>query len=192
MERNIEIVENLILYLQEKIDNGEHKIIYNDLMYDEKTIDCINALKELLLVYKNEKDRYIDTSKLKDFPVIEKQRSSAEKLREFRKRQNEKQLQCNENKGKNEPIKTLHLKLNPSFEYINMNEIKEMLERVEIEKDKTYIKFLESNKTDLKLHNKGLILEGKKLALQELMQDTVFDKLDNLLEERENKIWKKC
>lgn len=41
---NKEILEHLIEYLQQKIDSGEHKIFYNDLMYDEKTIDCINAI----------------------------------------------------------------------------------------------------------------------------------------------------
>ena len=43
-EEKRKILEHLIEYLQQKIDSGEHKIFYNDLMYDEKTIDCINAI----------------------------------------------------------------------------------------------------------------------------------------------------
>lgn len=43
-----EILEHLKEYLQNKIDNGEHKIFYNDLMWDEKTIDCINAIDDTL------------------------------------------------------------------------------------------------------------------------------------------------
>ena len=43
-----EILEHLKEYLQSKIDNGEHKIFYNDLMWDIKTIDCINAIDDSL------------------------------------------------------------------------------------------------------------------------------------------------
>ena len=47
-EEKRKILEHLIEYLQQKIDSGEHKIFYNDLMYDEKTIDCINAINNSL------------------------------------------------------------------------------------------------------------------------------------------------
>lgn len=53
MDKNIEILQNLIDYLQLKIDNGQHKIIYNDLMYDEKVIDCIYAIQDLIQFYKD-------------------------------------------------------------------------------------------------------------------------------------------
>ena len=43
-----EILEHLVEYLQDKIDTGYHKIFYNDDMYDEKTIDCINAINDTL------------------------------------------------------------------------------------------------------------------------------------------------
>lgn len=49
IEEDIEILHNLIKYLQLKINEGEHKIIYNDLMFDEKTIDCVNAIENILL-----------------------------------------------------------------------------------------------------------------------------------------------
>ena len=47
-EEKREILEHLVEYLQQKIDSGEHKIFYNDLMWDEKTIDCINAINDTL------------------------------------------------------------------------------------------------------------------------------------------------
>ena len=43
----IEILENLKKYLQFLLDNGTHKIFYNDLFWSEKTIDCINAINDL-------------------------------------------------------------------------------------------------------------------------------------------------
>ena len=47
-EEKKEILEHLVEYLQQKIDSGEHKIFFNDLMWDEKTIDCINAINNTL------------------------------------------------------------------------------------------------------------------------------------------------
>lgn len=47
-EEKREILEHLVEYLQDKIDTGYHKIFYNDDMYDEKTIDCINAIDTTL------------------------------------------------------------------------------------------------------------------------------------------------
>ena len=41
-----ETLKDLLEYLQNKIDSGEHKIFYNDLGWDIKTIDCINAINE--------------------------------------------------------------------------------------------------------------------------------------------------
>ena len=47
-EETKEILNHLIEYLQDKIDTGYHKIFYNDLMYDEKTVDCINAINDTI------------------------------------------------------------------------------------------------------------------------------------------------
>ena len=47
-EEKREILEHLVEYLQQKIDSGEHKIFFNDLMWDEKTIDCINDINDTL------------------------------------------------------------------------------------------------------------------------------------------------
>ena len=47
-EEKRKILEHLVEYLQDKLDTGYHKIFYNDDMYDEKTIDCINAINNTL------------------------------------------------------------------------------------------------------------------------------------------------
>ena len=59
MDKELEILKNLSRYLQLKIDNGEHKIIYNDLMWDEKTIDCINAIETLIRTVENSIDKSV-------------------------------------------------------------------------------------------------------------------------------------
>lgn len=48
IEEDIKILENLKKYLNLLIYEGTHKIIYNDLGWDEKTIDCINAIDHIL------------------------------------------------------------------------------------------------------------------------------------------------
>lgn len=53
LEEAIKICKNLSKYLQLKIDSGEHKIFYNNLMYNEKTIDCINAIETLVEAVEN-------------------------------------------------------------------------------------------------------------------------------------------
>ena len=41
------IIIHLLMYLQNMIDSGQHKLFYNDLMHDEKVIDIINAITNL-------------------------------------------------------------------------------------------------------------------------------------------------
>ena len=57
-----EIFNNLKEYMQSKIDNGYHKFIYNDLDWDFKCIDCINAIDNALKQSKEIEDnkKYID------------------------------------------------------------------------------------------------------------------------------------
>ena len=52
IERDEEILNNIKAYMQENIDKGFHKFIYNDLGYDEKCVDVINAIEHILLDYK--------------------------------------------------------------------------------------------------------------------------------------------
>lgn len=86
IEKDEEILNNIKAYMQENIDKGYHKFVYNDLGYDEKCVDVINAIEHILSDYKrvlkeNEElnyklhskkialeiyNRYIPKSKLKD------------------------------------------------------------------------------------------------------------------------------
>ena len=43
-----EIFNNLKEYMQSEINKGYHKFIYNDLDWDFKCIDCINAIDKVL------------------------------------------------------------------------------------------------------------------------------------------------
>lgn len=48
MKDDANILFNLKCYLESLLASGQDKICYNDLLYDEKTIDCINAIEDLL------------------------------------------------------------------------------------------------------------------------------------------------
>lgn len=52
IEKDEEILNNIKAYMQENIDNGFNKFIYNDLGYDEKCVDVINAIEHILSEYK--------------------------------------------------------------------------------------------------------------------------------------------
>ena len=60
IEEDIKILKNLKKYLNLLIYEGTHKIIYNDLEWDEKTIDCINAIEHILA------EREADKKKIKE------------------------------------------------------------------------------------------------------------------------------
>lgn len=65
IEEDIKILENLKKYLNLLIYEGTHKIIYNDLGWDEKTIDCINAIDHIL------EEREEDKKKIDKLQVLE-------------------------------------------------------------------------------------------------------------------------
>lgn len=52
IEKDEEILNNIKAYMQESINKGWHKFIYNDLGYEEKCVDVINAIEHILLDYK--------------------------------------------------------------------------------------------------------------------------------------------
>lgn len=58
-----EIFNNLKDYMQNQIDNGYHKFIYNDLGWDFKCIDCINTINKVLKQSKEIED-YIENKEL--------------------------------------------------------------------------------------------------------------------------------
>lgn len=52
-----EILNNIKEYMQNDIDKGYHKFVYNDLGSDFKCIDCINAIDNVLnLIEKQQKE----------------------------------------------------------------------------------------------------------------------------------------
>ena len=55
IEDDVKILENLKSYLNLLVYDGNDKIIYNDLLWDEKTVDCINAIEHLLSDYTRQK-----------------------------------------------------------------------------------------------------------------------------------------
>ncbi len=57
IEEDIKILENLKKYLNLLIYEETHKIIYNDLGWDEKTIDCINAIEHILAEREEDKKK---------------------------------------------------------------------------------------------------------------------------------------
>lgn len=57
IEEDIKILENLKKYLNLLIYEETHKIIYNDLGWDEKTIDCINAIDHILAEREEDKKK---------------------------------------------------------------------------------------------------------------------------------------
>ena len=65
IEEDIKILENLKKYLNLLIYEETHKIIYNDLGWDEKTIDCINAITHILA------EREEDKKKIDKLQVLE-------------------------------------------------------------------------------------------------------------------------
>ena len=58
-KEEINILNYLKQYLQDKIDGGYHKLFYGENDYDFKTIDAINAIEELQHQLE-EKDKIID------------------------------------------------------------------------------------------------------------------------------------
>ena len=60
IEEDIKILENLKSYLNLLVYEGKDKIIYNDLLWDEKTVDCINAIEHLINDYTRQKQVVID------------------------------------------------------------------------------------------------------------------------------------
>ena len=68
IEKDEEILNNIKAYMQENIDKGYHKFVYNNLGYDEKCVDVINAIEHILSDYKrvlkenktlNERNQYL-------------------------------------------------------------------------------------------------------------------------------------
>ena len=89
-EEKREILEHLVEYLQDKMDTGYHKIFYNDDMYDEKTIDCINAINDTL-EENNRLNKIIDKA-IKKLKFIDEYFTKNEILQMYQLIQNHKEV----------------------------------------------------------------------------------------------------
>lgn len=58
IEKDEEILNNIKAYMQENINKGYHKFVYNNLGYDEKCADVINAIEHILSDYKRLQEEF--------------------------------------------------------------------------------------------------------------------------------------
>lgn len=166
---------------------------------EEKCVDCyieykeVQAVANLLTRYKQLEQENKKLQESHDY-IFDAYQDAGNKMFDYQE-ENENLKQsliinknlyeevCNKNKELEEENKKLN---NANKTYINaiqnitpvlMNDyvdkslIKEKIEELKVERDKVYKQFLDSNKTDGKLHTKGLMLEGTIQFLQELVKE---------------------
>ena len=104
IEEDIKILENLKKYLNLLIYEETHKIIYNDLGWDEKTIDCINAIEHILV------EREVDKKKIAEIEGHQEkfyngELYTAKQLKQIEKNQNKYFINKQKVKDKIEKLK---------------------------------------------------------------------------------------
>ena len=84
IEEDEEILNNIKAYMQENINKGYHKFIYNDLGYEEKCADVINAIEHILQDYKRvlKENEYMHNELDKQQTTINKYAKENGKLQE--------------------------------------------------------------------------------------------------------------
>ena len=53
----MEVLENIKEYMQDNINKGYHKFVYNDSGYDVKCVDVISAIDTFIDLYQKEKEK---------------------------------------------------------------------------------------------------------------------------------------
>ena len=149
IEKDEEILNNIKAYMQENIDNGCHKFVYNDLGYDEKCVDVINAIEHILSDYKR---------------VLKENKELQEDRNKFKKALGKRITYCNELEK--------DLFENGSNYVIPKQKVKDKIEELKQERDETYTKFLGGNRTDENLSTRGKMIEGGIKVLQELLEES--------------------
>ena len=82
MEEDIKILENIKEYMQNQINKGYHKFIYNDLGWDEKCIDVINAIQDIVARCKDSYHiGFIDGGIAKKYELQDKVKEKIEELK---------------------------------------------------------------------------------------------------------------
>ena len=93
-----EIFNNLKDYMQSNIDNGYHKFIYNDLGWDFKCIDCINAIDKVLKQSKEieelKKPKYVINCKTNEITKLTNDFVSKDKIKEKIEIRKEEKANC--------------------------------------------------------------------------------------------------
>ena len=139
IEEDINILENLKKYLNLLIYEGTHKIIYNDLDWDEKTIDCINAIDHILAEREEDKKKIAELEK-ENHKILENgidvirdsiaKQTVRDKIKELKN--NLKYIACNEDCSKcfNQEGKALYRESNFvfCFAYHQIKVLQQLLE----------------------------------------------------------------
>lgn len=173
IEKNTEILNNLKKYLNLLILRGQHKIFYNDLGWDEKTIDCINAI-EIILAEREE-----DKKKIKK--LEEENKKNVERYEERDNEVWERVKQC---KNMQTEIDGLYLdkeELKQAYlhEKLAKEEVEELLEN-SISTQKVKDKIEEAEKEYNKIHTQHFrdcgIQEERAKAKKEVLEELLGDK----------------
>lgn len=144
-EEEEKILKNIKEYMQINIDKGFHKFIYNDLGYEEKCIDVINAIEHILSDYKR---------------VLKKNEQLSTEVNSLKKENEElKELMAH----KNGYTKKLEQDLfeNARNYVISIQKVKDKIEELE----EQYKIALEENTT------KAFIIKWQTTILQELIEE---------------------
>lgn len=165
IENDVRILFNLKCYLESLLASGQDKIYYNDLLYDEKTIDCINALEDLLKERKKYTIRLTDKEYRRVIDIAQKDIAE----------QKDKRIQELERKNK-------HLSNTSDYETISL-ECTHLEEQLDI---------ANSRIQELEEENRIFVLEGSKVRLEQYIKENfipkqvVIDKMKELNKEMRN------
>lgn len=168
--KTFEILSNLKKYLLCLLDNGKNKLVYNDQLHDEKTIDCINAINDIISEY--EKQIKINDENYKKLANLDKTNND---LRLLYRRTANKLME----NGKDELARYFlaQIKEVPTFTVdsdIDYYEEYHKLQKENEEKDK-YIKHSEEITTEMNEDINKLLIEIKEKDKQiDLMGEVIF------------------
>ena len=159
IEEYIKILENLKSYLKLLVYDGNDKIIYNDLLWDEKTVDCINTIEHLLSDYTRQKQ--INEEHQKENGLLR------EKVKEL-------------DTKNDELLKDLYSAnciISDLTDSIPKQVVKEKFEKIQslYEKNLKEVDLKEVEKIDVKIFE-GIRLEAQRDLVRELLQESEENK----------------
>ena len=148
IEKDEEILNNIKTYMQENIDKGWHKFVYNYLGCHEKCIDIINAIEHILSDYKR---------------VLKENGELRERIKQLEDT-NKKLYEIGKEIGKQHKY--------TSENYIPKSKVEEKIEEIQKEYEETLktANFKEIEKMN-KINFRGITLEGQRSILRELLEN---------------------